>query len=168
MTACDRIEGLLAAYVDADLAPEEKDLVERHLEGCPSCAALADSLRSAGEAFAAFPEIEPSPALVTRLRAVPGRRRFRFSLDFLLKPSLQPVFAVASIMAVAFSLYASSPDKKRIEQAVTRQLHRGYSTFEKLTAKAGAITDSLGAAADSLYASIKTLNPLGKTDKYSQ
>jgi anti-sigma factor RsiW len=168
MTVCDRVEGLLVPYADVDLAPEEKALVERHLEGCPSCAALAAGLTSAGEAFAAFPEIEPGPALMAKLRAVPERRRFRFSLEFLLRPSLQPVFAVASIVAVAFSLYMASPDKKRIEQAVNRQLHRGYSAFEKLTAKAGAAADSLGAAADSLYVSIKTFNPLGKTDKSSQ
>ena len=168
MTACDRIEGLLASYVDGDLGPEDTELVRLHLASCPACATLAACLTSADEAFAAFPEIEPSPALRARLRAVPARRRLRFSLDVLLKPSLQPIFAAATIVAVALSLYMASPDKKRIEEAVTRQLHRGYSAFEKLTARAGALTDSLVAAADSLYASIKTLNPLGKTDKNSQ
>jgi len=168
MTPCDRIEEILPSFIDGDLAPAEADLVRRHLDGCPACAALAAGLADAGRAFAAFPEIEPSPALIARLRAVPRRRRFRFSLNVLLKPSLQPVFAAASVLAVAFSLYMASPDKKHIERAVARELHRGYSTFERLAAKAGALTDGLGAAADSLYASIKTLNPLGKTDKFSQ
>jgi anti-sigma factor RsiW len=187
MSPCERIEGLLASYVDGELAPEEKALVEAHLAACPECAALAACLKSADAAFAAFPEFEPAPALMIKLRAVPTaagapgfvrgstsaakarplalRRRFRFSFDVLLRPSLQPVFAVITILAVGFSLYMASPDKKRIDQAINRQIHLGYSAFEKLTARAGALTDSLGAAADNLFVSLGHMNPLGKTDR---
>jgi anti-sigma factor RsiW len=165
MSPCERIEELLASYADGELGPEEKALVEAHLAACPECAALAACLRSADAAFAAFPEIEPSPTLMDRLRAVAApRRRFRFGFDVLLRPSLQPVFAVLTILAVGFSLYMASPDKKRIDQAVNRQIHLGYSAFEKLTARAGALTDSLGAAADNLFVSLERINPLGKTN----
>lgn len=175
MTPCERIEGLLAAFVDGELGPEEKARVEAHLAACPECAALAACLTSADAAFAAFPDFEPAPALMQNLRAVPAasaakarpltpRRRFRLSFDALLRPSLQPVFAVATILAVGFSLYMASPDKKRIDQAINRQIHLGYSAFEKLTARAGALTDSLGAAADNLFVSLGEINPLGKTD----
>lgn len=166
MSPCERIEGLLASYTDGELGPEEKALVEAHLASCPGCAALAACLRSADAAFAAFPEIEPAPALMQRLRTVPEpRRRFRFGFDILLRPSLQPVFAVFTILAVGFSLYMASPDKKRIDQAINRQIHLGYSAFEKLTARAGALTDSLGAAADNLFVSLGHMNPLSKTDR---
>jgi len=170
MTTCDRIEGLLPAFVDGELDPADKALVEGHLAECRACASLSAALASAGEAFAAFPEIEPAPALMDRLRAVPERRRFRIrpAFDFLLRPALQPLIAAATVLAVAFTLYMASPDKKGIERAVTRQLHRGYTAFEKLTARAGAAADSLGAAADSLYVSLKTLNPLGISDKNAQ
>ena len=165
MSPCERIEGLLASYADGELGSEEKALVEAHLAACPKCAALAACLRSADAAFAAFPEIEPAPALMQKLRAVAEpRRRFRFSFDVLLRPSLQPVFAVVAILAVGFSLYMASPDKKRIDQAINRQIHLGYSAFEKLTARAGALTDSLGAAADNLFVSLGRINPLGKAD----
>jgi anti-sigma factor RsiW len=165
MSPCERIEGLLTSYADGELGPGEKALVEAHLAACPECAALAAGLRSADEAFAAFPEIEPSPALMVKLRAVgPPRRRFRFGFDVLLRPSLQPIFAVLAVLAVGVSLYMASPEKKRIDQAINRQIHLGYSAFEKLTARAGALTDSLGAAADNLFVSLGHLNPLGKTD----
>jgi len=163
MSPCERIEGLLASYADGELSPEEKALVEEHLASCPDCASLAACLKSVDAAFASFPEIEPAPALINRLRAVPHpRRRFRLSFDILLRPSLQPVFAVLTILAVGFSLYMASPDKKRIDQAINRQIHLGYSAFEKLTSRAGALTDSLGAAADNLFVSLGNLNPLGK------
>lgn len=165
MTPCERIEGLLASYVDGELGPDEKALVEAHLAACPECAALAACLKSADAALAAFPDIEPAPVLMQKLRTVPAaRRRFRLNFDALLRPSLQPVFAVATILAVGFSLYMASPDKKRIDQAINRQIHLGYSAFEKLTARAGALTDSLGAAADNLFVSLGEINPLGKTD----
>lgn len=165
MTPCERIEGLLASYVDGELGPDEKALVEAHLAACLECAALAACLKSADAALAAFPDIEPAPVLMQKLRTVPApRRRFRLSFDVLLRPSLQPVFAVATILAVGFSLYMASPDKKRIDQAINRQIHLGYSAFEKLTARAGALTDSLGAAADNLFVSLGKINPLGKTD----
>ena len=209
MTPCERTEGRLASYVDGDLNPEDKALVEAHLAACPECTVLAACLKSTDAAFAAFPEIEPAPALMERLRAVPvasatsattsssltsestrsalttvpawapdfaggtvsapkarpltPRRWFRLSFDVLLRPSLQPVFAVATILAVGFSLYMASPDKKRIDQVINHQIHLGYSAFEKLTARAGALTDSLGAAADSLFVSLGKINPLGKT-----
>ena len=199
MTPCERTEGRLASYVDGDLNPEDKALVEAHLAACPECTVLAACLKSTDAAFAAFPEIEPAPALMERLRAVPvasatsattsssltsestrsawargaasdakarpltPRRRFRLSFDVLLRPSLQPVFAVATILAVGISLYMAGPDKKRIDQFINRQIHLGYSAFEKLTARAGALTDNLGAAADSLFVSLGKINPLGKT-----
>jgi anti-sigma factor RsiW len=163
MSPCERIEELLASYADGELGPEEKTLVEAHLAACPECTALAACLKSADAAFAAFPELEPAPALMQRLRAVATpRRRFRLSFDVLLRPSLQPVFAVLTILAVGFSLYMASPDKKRIDQAINRQIHLGYSAFEKLTSRAGALTDSLGAAADNIFVSLGNLNPLGK------
>jgi|WetSurMetagenome_2_1015567.scaffolds.fasta_scaffold344112_2 anti-sigma factor RsiW len=170
MTPCDRIEALLPAYVDGELDAEAKAAVESHLAGCRACASLAAALASVGEALAAFPEIEPTPTLTDRLRAVPRRHRLRIRpvLDVLLRPAFQPLIAAATVLAVAFTLFMASPDKKAIERAVTRQLHRGFTAFEKLTAKAGAAADSLGATAGSVYASIQTLNPLGKSDKNAQ
>jgi anti-sigma factor RsiW len=162
---CDRIEDLLPEYVDGDLGPGDAALVERHLAGCPGCAALAALLRDVSVALASFPEISPSPGLTSKLAAIPDRTRSRFSLNFWLKPSLQPVFAAVTIVGILFTFYMFNPNKQRFNRAVVRQFHRGYSQFEKLIAKAGALTDNLGATADTVFVSLKDINPLGKTEK---
>jgi len=162
---CDKIEGLLTAYLDGELGPEEKSAVEQHLEICPDCASLLSFLKSAAESLVRFPEVEPRASLREKLYAIPARKKFRFNPDFLLKPSLQPVYAAATVFLIIFSFYMFNPDKKLINQAVSRQFHRGYSQFEKLYAKAGSITDSLGAYADSVLVSLKKINPLSKKEE---
>jgi hypothetical protein len=34
---CKKIEGLLAAYIDGEVTAGEKELIERHISGCPKC-----------------------------------------------------------------------------------------------------------------------------------
>jgi hypothetical protein len=120
----------------------------------------------ATDSLAAFPEVEPSPDLTAKLYAIPDRKKKpRFSLDFLVKPSLQPVFAAATVLLIIFSFYMFGPYKKDIDKSVNRQIHRGYSQLEKLYAKAGSVTDSLGATADTILVSLKNINPLGKDEE---
>lgn len=162
---CDKIEDLLAAYADAELGPDERAAVERHLDACPDCAALLASLRTADASLSRFPEVEPPADLRETLYAIPARRRFRFGLDVLLRPSLQPAFAAAAVVLTLFTFYVFSPAKAQINKAINRQLHLGYSQVEKLYAKAGSLTDSLGGVADNVLVSLKKVNPLGKTDE---
>lgn len=162
---CDKFEELLTSYADGELGPEQRDLVDRHVRACPGCAALLSALRSADESLASFPEIEPSTRLREKLYAIPGRKKFRFSLDILLRPALQPVFAAATVFLVVFSFYMLSPEKNRINKAIGRQFHRGYNQAEKLYAKAESFTDSLGAYADSVFDSLKKINPLSKSEE---
>ena len=162
---CDRIEELLTAYADGELASDVRADIERHLKACPDCAALLSSLRSADSALAGFPEIEPPADLREKLYAIPARRKFRFALDVLLRPALQPVFAAAALMLTLFTFYMFSPAKGEINKAVNRQFHLGFSRIEKLYAKAGSLTDSLGGFADNVLVSLKKANPLGKSDE---
>lgn len=162
---CDKIEDLLAAYADGELGPDERAAVERHLDACPDCAALLASLRTADASLSRFPEVEPPADLREKLYAIPGRRRFGFGLDVLLRPSLQPAFAAAAVVLTLFTFYVFSPAKAQINKAINRQLHLGYSQVEKLYAKAGSLTDSLGGVADNVLVSLKKVNPLSKTDE---
>jgi len=161
--SCDRVQDLLAGYAENDLSAEDRTLVESHCRECPDCAALLAALREADAALAGFPEVEPGRALLERLYAVstesrPRRRVF----SFFLRPSLQPVFAAAAVLMTILSLYFFNPDRKAFDRAVVRQFHRGVSRIEKLYAGAGAVTDSLGAYAGSVFTSLKAINPLGK------
>lgn len=164
--ACEKIQDLLSPYLDGELTPEEKAAVEAHLSSCRECAELLSLLRVATESLAAFPEVEPGPDLKAKLYAIPDRKKkFRFGLDFLVKPALQPVLAAATIFLIIFSFYMFGPYKKDIDKTVNREIHRGYSQVEKLYAKAGSVTDSLGAYANDIFVSLKKINPLGKNEE---
>jgi len=163
---CEKIQDLLSPYLDGELTPEAKAEVDAHLSSCPECVELLSLLKMATDSLAAFPEIEPSPDLKAKLYAVPDRKKkFRFSLDFLVKPSLQPVLTAATVLLVIFSFYMFGPYKNDIDKSINRQIHRGYSQLERLYAKAESVTDSLGAAADNILVSFKNINPLGKNEE---
>ena len=160
---CDRIQELLAAYTENDLSVGDKALVESHCIACAECAGLLAALKQADAVLASFPEIEPGPALIEKLSRIPeGKRRRRPILGFFLKPSLQPIFTAATIFLTLLSLYFLNPDRKAFDKAVSRQFHRGISRIERLYAKAGAVTDTLGAYANSVFVALKAINPLGQ------
>jgi hypothetical protein len=160
--ACDRFEELLPAFADGDLGLEEAGRVRAHLADCPDCRRLLAALSDAREALGGFRELEVSEGLRSRLLAIPEKnRRFSFTLDFLLKPSFQPVFAVCAVFLTALSFYLFGPYRKSIDQAVNLKIHQGYGQVEKLYAQAGSVTDRLDAYKDNLLVSIKNLKVFG-------
>jgi hypothetical protein len=159
---CERIEELLSAFLEGELGQAEKALVESHLATCPGCAALLAVLSRTQQALADFPELDVSLGLKARLAAIPERKKkFSFSFDFVLKPSLQPVFAAATIFMTLLSFYLFNPHKKNIDRAIDQKIHSGYSQMEKLYAKAGSFTDRLGDTADNVFVSVKNWKVFG-------
>jgi hypothetical protein len=159
---CERIEELLSAFLEGELGQAEKALVESHLAGCPDCTALLAVLSRTQQALADFPELDVSPGLKARLAAIPEqKKKFSFSFDFVLKPSLQPVFAAATIFMTLLSFYLFNPDKKNIDRAIDQKIHSGYSQVEKLYAKTGSFTDRLGDTADNVFVSVKNWKVFG-------
>lgn len=162
---CEKIENQLSSYLENELSSTEKAEVENHLKICDNCSTLLSFIKETRASLAAFPELEPGKELLSRLYAIPSqKKKFRFSLDFLLRPSLQPVFALASVFLIFFSLYFFNPDRKYINQAISRQFHRSYSQIEKLYAKAGTLTDNLGAYKDDFLVSLKKINVLSRNE----
>jgi hypothetical protein len=159
---CQRIEELLSAYLEGGLSPAEKAYVDGHLAVCPDCASLLALLEKTEKALAGIPELEVSPGLRARLAAIPeGKKKFSFSFDFLLKPSLQPVFAAGAVFMTLISFYLFNPDKKNIDRAIDQKIHSGYSQVEKLYAKAGSFTDRVGDTAQSVFVSVKNWKIFG-------
>jgi len=153
---CKCIEELLSSFLEGDLSQAEMALMESHLAGCPDCTSLLAVLGRAQKALAGFPEIEVSPSLKARLIAIPEqKKKFSFSFDFVLKPSLQPVFAAATIFMTLLSFYLFNPDKRNIDRAIDQRIHTGYGQVEKLYAKAGSFTDRLGDTAENVFVSVK-------------
>ncbi|MBM3285132.1 MAG: hypothetical protein FJY81_04605 [Candidatus Aminicenantes bacterium] len=163
---CKRFEELLSSYVEGELGAAERSLVEEHLKTCPSCPLLLAALDRTRQALRSFPELEISPSLKSRLYVIPEKKKqprpgFTLSLDFLLRPSLQPVFAAATAFMILFSFYLFHPNKAAIDKSIDRNLHLGYSQAEKLYARAGFWADRLNAYKDNILVSIKEWNILG-------
>jgi hypothetical protein len=162
---CAQIEEILASYLEDEVSPEAKETIESHLNSCVSCSSLLSFMKEIRESLADFTEIEPSQNLLAKLYAIPEKKKkFRFNLDFLLKPSLQPVYAAATIFLVVFSFYFFHPDRKYINKYINRQLHQGYSQVEKLYAKAGSFTDNLGKYKDTILTSVKNSKLLNRNE----
>ena len=162
---CERIEELLSLYVEGELPAEEKAIVDSHLQSCPACTELLSALKETRLALSGFPELEVSRELLSKLASIPtAKKRFSFSLDFLLKPSLQPVFAAASVFLTLVSFYLFNPNKKAIDRSIEQHLHLGYSQVEKIYAKAGSFTDRLGDRADNVFTSIKSWKIFGTNE----
>jgi hypothetical protein len=162
---CAQIEEILASYLENEVSPEEKEMIEGHLKSCVSCSSLLFFMKESQSSLASLPEVELSPNLLDKLYAIPEKKKkFRFNLDFLLKPSLQPVYATATIFLVIFSCYFFHPDRKYINKYINRQLHLGYSQVEKLYAKAGSVTDNLGRYKDNILTSLKSSKVLNRNE----
>lgn len=153
---CEKIEELLSSYLENELSTEEKAGVKSHLQTCPRCSSLLSSLEEAHESLVGFPELEVSQDLLKRLHALPRKKRkFSLGLDFFLRPSLQPVFAVATVFLILLSFYIFHPNKKHINSSIERQLHLGYSKIEKLYAKTGHFKEDLNAFKDNFLNSLQ-------------
>jgi len=64
---------------------------------------------------------------------------------------------VATVFLIIGSLYFFNPNRRLIDKAIDRQVHLGYGKVEKLYARAGSVTDSLGSYADNFLGSLKNL-----------
>lgn len=162
--SCERIEDLLPGYVDGLISPEERNEVEAHLASCPPCASLLACLRVSDSALAAFPEIDPGADLRARLAAIASPKPASSFLLWLRKPSLQPVLTAATVLGVVTSLYLLNPGRREFEKDVARTFARGVGRVERLYAKAGSVTDSIGSFAENLFVSLRS-SPLQERDK---
>lgn len=157
------MEELLSAYLEGGLDESRAADVGRHLASCSYCSVLLEAMKDVREALGALPEVDPSPALLRKLYAIPEKRRFRLVPDFLLRPSLQPVFAGATALLVFVSFLAFSSGGRTFQKSVNRQLHVGYSKVERLYAKAGSLTDELGSYKETILGSLENVKLLKKS-----
>ena len=159
--ACKHMEALLSAYLDHDLDADDRGAVEAHLRECSRCRELLSLLREVSASLRSIPEIEISPSLRGRLLSIPDqKRRPRLSLDFLVRPALQPILAAAAVLLTVVSFYAFSPQRSAINKSIARQLHLGYHKIGKLYTQAESFTSTLMGYKDSLLESLQDKNPL--------
>lgn len=168
---CERFEELLSAYLEGELAAAERGGMDAHLAACPGCAELAGLLRETMAATAAFPEVEPSAALMARLYAVPGeraakKRLFRPVFDWLARPALQPVYATLTGLFIVLSFVLFHPEGRGIRKQIDVQFHRGLGAAEKMYADAGGLKGEIKALSANVIRSFDTLGlPGGDENK---
>ena len=167
---CERFEELLSAYLEDGLAAAERDGMDAHLAACTECAELAGLMRETMAATAAFPEVEPSPALMARLYAIPEtapekKRIFRPVFDWLARPALQPVYAALSGLFIVLSFVLFHPEGRGIRKQIDVQFHRGLGAVEKMYADAGGIKGEIKALSANVVRSFDTLGLPGGDEK---
>jgi hypothetical protein len=117
-------------------------------------------MRETRESLASFPEVDVSEGLVEKLYELPlKKKKFQFVTDFLLRPSLQPIMAAATVLLVVVSFYAFHPERSAINRSIERQYKIGVGKVEKLYAEAESLTHTLGEFKDNLLVSIKNFKP---------
>jgi predicted anti-sigma-YlaC factor YlaD len=163
---CQRIEELLSAYLEGELAPEVRAEVETHLKSCPECAELAGLMKETLAAAAGFAEAEPSPGLYARLYGITEAKRekkrvFRPVFEWLTRPALQPVYATLTGLFIVLSFVLFHPEGRGIRKQINVQLHRGIGTVEKLYADAGSVKGDIKAFSANVVKSFNTLGLLG-------
>jgi len=149
------VEELLSAYLEGDLDAGLVAEVEAHLASCPDCSSLFEAVGGIRVGLAAVPEIDPPSDLLRKLYAVPDRRKRRWIPDFLLRPSLQPVFAGITGLLVFVSFLTFSPDGRSFQKNIVRQVHTGFSKAGKLYAQAGAVADEITSYKNALLGSLR-------------
>jgi anti-sigma factor RsiW len=66
---CHQLGKALQAFVAGELPPEQHRRLERHLHGCPLCAAELDDYERVRRLGRQLPRLSPSPEFLERLRA---------------------------------------------------------------------------------------------------
>jgi len=132
MLSCEQFEILLADHLDGALGSAtraaERTAFEQHLSTCPACAALAEDARSAVAFLEIAADVEPPPALLTRilhetqqgwefkLRA----KGVRGWINRFFAPVLQPRFvmgAMLTLMSVTMLSRCAGDPKKTLTAA---------------------------------------------------
>lgn len=167
---CERFEELLSAYLEGELAAAERGEMDAHLTACLGCAELAGLMRETLAASSAFPEAEPSPALMSRLYAIPEeraarKRLFRPVFDWLARPALQPVYATLTGLFIVLSFVLFHPEGRGIRKQFDVQFHRGLGAVEKMYADAGGLKGEIKALSANVIRSFNTLGLPGGDEK---
>jgi len=137
---CARLQKLLLPYLENELSPKKKKLVEAHLRTCRNCSRELESLKKVSLLLASLPEFEIRPALQARLYSLPAQfeieRRPRWHLlDFFLKPSAQPIIATVCIFLIFISFFFYHPDGRYLSQSFKEKVSLFFGRIEKTVSR---------------------------------
>jgi anti-sigma factor RsiW len=127
---CHSVESRFSAYQDDELTVADREAIESHLSGCPSCKEQFLKLQQAWEALGSLPDLNVSPGFYRQIQ-----RRLNDARNAAVEvptyggwfQRLLPTSAVASLVAVGIVLGAVA----------------GNSLFTRTPAQTSAREDSL-------------------------
>jgi anti-sigma factor RsiW len=107
MHNCDKVKPLISGYIDGDIFPENKKLVEDHLSICPKCREAIRRVKEICRSLSNLPYLTTSKnfesELHQRIANLNGSGSLR--LPFPLQNWRGPVFGFAAIAVVALFLW---------------------------------------------------------------
>jgi len=147
MKDCDVIQPELSAYVDGELAPRQREVVEAHLASCARCAQVLAELKTVAAGTAALPRLQTAPQFLAQVRAKIRRGEAPEMLtwfDHLFRPfSLKIPMEVAALIVIALLVIhfeLPRPDETVARNQVALQANRGNQQLPTMEAKAEATT----------------------------
>ena len=131
---CAKIDKKLSAYLDAELAPEDRAAVAAHLAACAVCAGELRRLTAADAALKALPAIIPSPFFAAKVSAAaralneyhgPFRRFLRVPVPAM---AILVSFILVNIFTFTFNINAMENGPRReLARKVVAQFSRPAS-----------------------------------------
>lgn len=132
---CDKIRELLSPYLDGELGPEERELVENHLIDCEACQQEFAKLKELDQVISQIKVKEPShefhPRLIHALSKEYAKKRKRRSLLI----QLAPLAAAASILLIVLATSHIFFYKYPKETFRHRTLEKGIETISGLSSE---------------------------------
>src|SRR5579885_2763748 len=117
---CEEVRGLLSPYADGELDLVRGVDVERHLDGCPTCAAALEAIRSLSRALGDPTLYHPAPPqLGRRVRASLPRASRSSRLPW---RALLPAVAAAAVVAVAVLGAVRGPSAPRADEQLALEV----------------------------------------------
>lgn len=102
MSSCEKYQELISRMIDGDLSAREEAELARHLDGCPTCAALFDAFSAVSRQIGSDLE-EPPAALRENVMAVVRREEIRRKNR--IPTAIRGVLSIAAVAALVVGVY---------------------------------------------------------------
>ncbi len=144
---CDNVQSELSAYIDNELPPAERTLLEKHLGNCPRCQRQLEELQTLATGVTALSGLQPPREFLTEVRreiARAGMPQWKVWQDHLFRPIWLkvPLETVAVVVIVALMMRIERPASERALKYEAKQ-GVGQETAPALTLNQPPSTDKL-------------------------
>lgn len=120
MTRCGDTENKLSAYLEGDLSPGEKTLIEEHLAHCAQCSATLSELKKTGDLLHSLEAVDPPPwftqKVMARVREEKASKKGLFEklfYPFHIKIPIE-VMATCLVAILVFSVYRTTAPELKV------------------------------------------------------